>query len=71
MSVNILERFLVPPITDENQQIATQIEAIVDQILDAKQTNPDTSTLENEIDKLVYVLYNLTEDEFAIVEGKE
>ena len=37
----------------------------------AKQTDADsdTSTLENEIDKLVCVLYNLTEDEIAIVEG--
>ncbi len=28
-----------------------------------------TTSLENEIDKLVYVLYNLTEDEIAIVKG--
>ena len=28
-------------------------------------------SLENEIDKLVSELYNLTEDEIAIVEGKE
>ena len=42
----------------------------VDKILDAKHTNPDSdvSVLENEIDKLVYELYNLTEDEIAIVE---
>lgn len=46
---------------------------LVDKILEAKRTNPDadTSDLENEIDKLVYELYNLTEDEIAIVEGKE
>ena len=44
---------------------------LVDRILEAKRTNPDadTSDLENEIDKLVYELYNLTEDEIAIVEG--
>ncbi len=61
----------IPPITEENQHIATQIETHVDQILDAKQTNPDTDTtsLEDEIDKLVYALYDLTEDEIAIVEG--
>lgn len=43
----------------------------VDQILDAKRTdsNADTSSLEDEIDKLVYELYNLTEDEIAIVES--
>ena len=43
---------------------------LVDQILDVKHIDPnaDTSALENEIDKLVYELYNLTEDEIAIVE---
>ena len=71
VSVDIVERLLVPPITNENQHIATQIEDFVDQILDAKQADPDadTSSLENKIDKLVYELYNLTEDEIAIVEG--
>ena len=61
----------IPPITEANQHIATQIEEIVDQILDAKQTDPnaDTSNLENEVDKLVSELYDLTEDEIAIVEG--
>ncbi len=45
--------------------------ALVDKILDAKQANPDaaTSNLENEIDKLVYELYNLTEKEIEIVEA--
>ena len=70
VSVQAIEPILVPPITNENQHTVTQIEEIVDQILDAKQANPDadTSSLENEIDKLVYELYNLTEDEIAIVE---
>ena len=31
---------------------------------------PDTSTLESEIDSLVYQLYNLTGDEIRIVESK-
>ena len=70
-SVQAIEPILVPPITNANQHITTQIEELVDQILDAKQANPDadTSDLENKIDKLVYALYNLTEDEIAIVEG--
>ena len=43
---------------------------IVNQILDAKHTNPDTdvSELENEIDQIVYLLYDLTPEEIAIVE---
>lgn len=31
----------------------------------------DTSALEREIDRIVYELYWLTEDEIAIIEGRE
>ena len=46
---------------------------IVNQILDAKCTDPnaDVSALENEIDQIVYLLYDLTPEEIAIVEGAE
>ncbi len=49
----------------------TEIVSIVDNILAAKKANPqaDTSALEAEIDRLVYDLYGLTDDEIAIVEG--
>ena len=52
-----------------DQQIP--IVELVDKILDAKRTDPDsdTSDLENGIDNLVYELYNLTPEEIAIVEG--
>lgn len=55
------------PITDVSQQ---PIITLVNQILDAKQENPnaDTSEWENEIDQLVYQLYELTDEEIAIVE---
>ncbi len=68
-----MKNFPIPPITDANQSIVKQIEMQVDEILDAKHTDSeaDTSSLEDEIDKLVYELYNLTEDEIAIVEGKD
>ena len=71
VSVQALEPLLVPPITDANQHIVERIEMQVDKILDAKHIDPeaDTSSLENEIDILVYELYNLTEDEIVIVEG--
>ena len=44
----------------------------VDEILALKKADPaaDTSTLEAEIDRMVYDLYELTEEEIAIVEGK-
>lgn len=53
----------------DNQKTLT---ALVDQILTAKATTDstaDTSALEAEINKLVYTLYELTEEEIAIVEG--
>ncbi|MBI5682851.1 MAG: hypothetical protein HZC45_06780 [Deltaproteobacteria bacterium] len=45
---------------------------LVDQILAAKQKDPnaDTSAFERQIDEMVYKLYGLTDDEIAIVEGK-
>jgi hypothetical protein len=42
---------------------------LVDQILIAKQNGEDTTTLETQIDQLVYQLYNLTPEEIKIVEG--
>ena len=40
----------------------------VDQILTAKQQGKDTTALEAKIDKMVYQLYNLTNDEIKIIE---
>jgi len=70
VSVQALEPLLVPPITKANQHIVEQIERQVDKILDAKNANPeaDISSLDREIDKLVYELYKLTGDEIVIVE---
>ncbi len=66
---NYVKEFPIPIVAYEQQ---TEIIAHVDQILTAKRagSDADTSDLENEIDKLVYELYNLTEEEIAIVEGK-
>ena len=63
-----LEKLPVTKIPASQQQVFI---TLVDQILDAKHTDPgaDTSDLEDEIDKLVSELYNLTENEIAIVEG--
>ena len=46
------------------------IVALIDKILSQKQLSPntDTTSLENEIDKLVYQLYSLTPEEISIVE---
>ena len=44
---------------------------IVDNILKRKEQDPssDTTELENQIDQLVYELYELTDDEIKIIEG--
>ena len=49
------------------------ISALVSQILDAKRTDPDAdvSELENEVDQLVYLLYDLKPEEIDIVEAAE
>ena len=48
----------------------TQIETLVQQILDRKQTDPsaDVNDLETAIDQHIYQLYDLTPDEIAIIE---
>jgi tRNA1(Val) A37 N6-methylase TrmN6 len=43
---------------------------LVDKILEAKQQGHDTTGYEREIDEMVYKLYELTEEEIKIVEGK-
>jgi adenine-specific DNA-methyltransferase len=45
---------------------------IVEQILGLKNLNPnsDITYLESKIDRLVYELYGLTEEEIRIVEGQ-
>ena len=67
------ENILIPPVTGVNQHLITQIETRADQILAAKHTDPDAdvSELEKEIDQIVYLLYDLTPEEIAIVEGAE
>ena len=44
--------------------------ALVEKILHAKQNQADTQALESEIDRLVYRLYDLTDEEIAIIEGR-
>ena len=49
------------------------ISKLVNQILATKRANPDAdiSDLEKRIDQIVYLLYDLTPEEIAIVEGAE
>ncbi|MDR2171984.1 MAG: Eco57I restriction-modification methylase domain-containing protein, partial [Planctomycetaceae bacterium] len=59
------------PIKYAQPKIQQPIIDLVNQILLSKTKNPnaDTTKLESEIDRLVYELYDLTEDEIKIIEG--
>ena len=61
------------PIVLADKQHQTHLASLVDQILDAKHTDPDAdvSELEDDIDQMVYLLYGLTPEEIDIVEGAE
>ncbi|MCX7909184.1 MAG: DUF559 domain-containing protein, partial [Ignavibacteria bacterium] len=67
-----MQKVPLPIITTSNYALVEQIENIVNFILLLKKENrnADTGELEREIDHLVYRLYELTEEEIAIVEGK-
>ncbi|EEW9940546.1 class I SAM-dependent DNA methyltransferase [Campylobacter jejuni] len=64
--------FPIPKINSKNQKIADELVNLVDEILKAKEEdkNANTQELENKINSLVYKLYNLTEDEIKIIEGR-
>jgi len=66
---NYVKEFPILKIADEKQ---SEIINLVDCVLAAKRADRavDTSALEAEIDRLVYELYGLTEEEIRIVEGK-
>ena len=58
------------PMPSDNTDIRRKITELVDDILNLKAINAseDTSRQEQQIDKLVYKLYNLTPEEIAIIE---
>lgn len=63
-----IKRFPLPqftPIQKEN------IISLVDKVITQKRNSQiiDTSTLEKQIDDMVYQLYDLTDEEIAIIEG--
>ncbi|ECL2370516.1 DNA methyltransferase [Campylobacter jejuni] len=59
-------------INSKNQKIADELINLVDEILKVKEQdkNANTQELENKINSLVCKLYNLTEEEIKIIEGK-
>jgi hypothetical protein len=57
------------PIKAPTQEQELTISSLVNQIIDQKKSNnqADTSSLESEIDQLVFQLYELTDEEIAMI----
>jgi hypothetical protein len=60
------------PIVLPNEQQGKELTELANRVLKTKSGNPtaDTKLLESEIDRLVYKLYGLTEEEIALVESQ-
>lgn len=56
------------PIKIADAKTLSQIDNLVDQIIELKKQDQDTTALEAEIDQIVYELYGLTDDEIKVVE---
>ncbi len=72
LKTNNLEKFPIPKINSKNEKLADELINSVDKILRTKEQdkNANTQELENKINSIVYKLYNLTEEEIKIIEGK-
>ncbi|MGL2717876.1 class I SAM-dependent DNA methyltransferase [Helicobacter pylori] len=71
LKTNNLEKIPIPKITEKNQELAHQITDCAQRILKSKEEDPKANTqgLEQQIDALVYQLYNLTDEEIKIIEN--
>ncbi len=59
-----MENFPIPKISESQQK---PFELLVDEILTKKSKDEDTQNLENQIDSLVYALYQLTDQEIELI----
>jgi hypothetical protein len=67
LKIIYIQQLPIPPATDAQQApIIERVQKIL-----AALDSPDVPQLEAEIDRLVYALYGLTEEEIAVVEGKK
>jgi len=65
-----VKNLFIPELKENEQKTFIDL---ANKIISLKKQNPnaDTTELENQIDKLVYQLYNLTTDEIKIIEGEK
>ncbi|OFY95547.1 MAG: hypothetical protein A3K10_00935 [Bacteroidetes bacterium RIFCSPLOWO2_12_FULL_31_6] len=70
LTVNLSKEYLVQiPIANLNDKQQDKIVQIVDKVLEMKKSNKDSSSLEKQINEMIYKLYDLTEEEIKIVQG--
>jgi len=67
ITIQAIEKIPIPIIDTTTE---SKIEILVNKIIENKNIELDTTSLEAEIDQLVYQLYGLSEEEIKIVEGK-
>lgn len=72
LKTNNLEKLPIPKINSKNEKLANELISLVDEILILKEQDKkaNTKTQEDKINSIVYKLYNLTEEEIKIIEGK-
>ncbi|MEC9491121.1 hypothetical protein [Flexistipes sp.] len=65
--IQYINQIHIPEVSEEKQNI---FETIANNIIDIKKNNPkaDTTDLEHEIERMIYDLYDLTDDEIKIIE---
>ena len=68
-SNEIASKIPIPEINSENKELEDKIVGLVDKVIEGKKNNEDTRELEEEIDRIVYRLYDLTEEEINIIEN--
>ena len=61
----------IPEINSKNKKLEDKIINLVDRIIEGKKSGIDMRELEEEVDRLVYRLYELSEEEIKIIEGKD
>ena len=61
-----LEAMGIPTVNDKTKK---QIVKLVDEIIELKKHSQDSSALEGEVDRIVYSLYGLTDEEIKVIEG--
>lgn len=66
LNVQSLEKI---PIPEPEKDIENKLVKLVDDIIRLKKENKDTSEIEGEVDRIVYSLYGLGEEEINIIEG--